>query len=248
MPDQSIPAEQTAIPLTAGDIESVVTEIQQTSIVNLRNHEFLREILLPRLGFNNEILHEFPKELLPWCGFGVKSWQYPIQFSKYLVSLSYRKIETYAEIGVRHGGTFIITLEYLKRFSRIRAALALDIEYSPILGAYAERNPEIQYLINSSAAEESRKTLSRTNWDHILIDGDHSFQGCWSDFQTVRNNARAIAFHDIVSAACPGVIEVWQRIKAIMPDRSVEEFTDQYSEVQNRTGKNFLGIGVVAMG
>jgi hypothetical protein len=86
------------------------------------------------------------------------------------------------------------------------------------------------------------------NWDHILIDGDHSFQGCWSDFQTVRNNARAIAFHDIVSAACPGVVEVWQRIKAIMPDRSVEEFTDQYSEVQNRTGQNFLGIGVVAMG
>ncbi len=50
------------------------------------------------------MLEEFPAALYPWCGRGVKSWQYPRQFSRYLRFIADKQIQTYVEIGSRHGG------------------------------------------------------------------------------------------------------------------------------------------------
>jgi len=64
-----------------------------------------------------------PDELYQFCGRGLHYWQYPNQFSKYLVRLSQFKVESYLEIGVRHGGTFVITVEYLSRFHPLKCAI-----------------------------------------------------------------------------------------------------------------------------
>src|SRR5438045_1902366 len=76
----------------------------------LEDARLLETDLLPQLGLNNERLNEFPVALYEHTGNGLLYWQYPNQFSKYLVHLSKYKIESYFEIGVRHGGTFIITV------------------------------------------------------------------------------------------------------------------------------------------
>ncbi len=109
-------------PLEAGDVGQAVAELRAAPIDLLLNEDWLEREFLLRLGLNDEMLEEFPAALYPWCGRGVKSWQYPRQFSRYLRFLADKQIQSYVEIGSRHGGTFIITAEYLDRFAGLHHA------------------------------------------------------------------------------------------------------------------------------
>ncbi|MBV1837485.1 class I SAM-dependent methyltransferase [Acetobacter estunensis] len=234
-------------PLPAGDIEGAIRFIQEVPFEKLQDAAYIEHVMLPTLGFNNEILEEFPVSLLPWCGHGIKSWQYPKQFSKYLVSLSKKNIKSYAEVGCRHGGTFIITLEYLKRFNPIESALAIDIARSDIMQNYCNSHKNTKYLISSSRSEESISELQSRQWDLVLIDGDHSTEGCLHDYIATKNHAKYLALHDVISDACVGVKNIWNLITSILPDRKTEAFTEQYDEVITRTGKKFLGLGIAIL-
>jgi len=233
-------------PLLVGDIAQAVAELRAAPLELLLNEDWLERDFLLRLGLNDEMLEEFPVELYSCCGHGLKSWQYPRQFSRYLRFLTSRNIRSYVEIGSRHGGTFIITVEYLDRFAAIGRACAIDLEESPILRRYQQEFRDFHYHIGSSQEPSGREML-RAGWDLALIDGDHSRQGCWADYQTLKDNARTIALHDIVNDNCPGVGEVWRHIRSIMPAARVFEQVDQYREAYERTGKRFLGIGAVAL-
>jgi len=192
---------------------------------------------LLRLGLNNELLHEFPSHLYPWCGHGVRSWQYPNQFSAYLVYLSGLELETYLEVGCRHGGTFIITVEYLKRFKRLKKAVAVDMIDSPIMRDYLSRHDEgshCEYRIMSSRSREFLEQVASQPYDLCLIDGDHTYRGVLNDFLAVRGTARYLAFHDVVSSACPGVVKLWAEFKAFQSADRVVDFTAQYDEVTSR--------------
>ncbi|MFM9944502.1 MAG: hypothetical protein ACKVQB_04645, partial [Bacteroidia bacterium] len=79
--------------------------------------------------------------------------------------------------------------------------------------------------------------------DLVLIDGDHSFEACWSDFEVIKDKANIIVFHDIVSDVCPGVVNVWNSVKENVEYKTFE-MIDQYEEVTLRVGKKYLGIGV----
>lgn len=230
--------------LPDGDVAQAVATLREASLYNLRDAGWLENELLPHLGLNNEMLHEFPTVLYPWCGHGLRSWQYPSQFSRYLLHLSGLGISNYAEIGCRHGGTFIITVEYLKRFGNLAQAAAIDIVRSPIIEAYA-RFQAFDYLVASSRSPEVLRYLTQHTWDLVLIDGDHSMEGCLHDYCSVRNAARRIALHDIASDVCGGVVQVWKFIEGIVPARRLFTQLQQYDDVQTRTGRNYLGIGVV---
>lgn len=232
-------------PIDAGDIAQAVAELRAAPLDLLLNPDWLEKDFLLRLGLNDEMLEEFPAELYPWCGYGLKSWQYPRQFSRYLHFLADRNITSYVEIGSRHGGTFIITVEYLDRFSPIARACAIDLEESPFLRGYQQQFRPFAYHLGSSQDRAARDIL-RSEWDLALIDGDHSREGCWADYQAVKDNARITAMHDITNDNCPGVREVWRHIRSIVPGRFVFEQTDQYRETYERTGKRFLGIGAIA--
>jgi hypothetical protein len=225
-------------------VDLVLAEIRQAPLEKLRDPLWLQYQLLPRLGLNGELLNEFPEELYPWCGFGVRSWQYPSQFSRYLVSLSNKQIKTYLEIGCRHGGTFIITVEYLKRFNHVQIACAMDIEDSAIMREY-KKEPGVAYALTSSLSGEGKRLIQGMRWDLALIDGDHEYTACATDYDTVRDHARVIALHDIVSDVCPGVKQLWGELKRTVPVLRREEFVDQYENVAGRTGQKFLGMGVV---
>ena len=239
------PEMRSGAPIPLGRVDMVVAEIREAPLSKLRDPMWLQYYLLPRLGLNGEILNEFPEELYPWCGFGVRSWQYPSQFSKYLVYLSGKQIRTYLEVGCRHGGTFIITAEYLRRFNNLQVACALDIEESGIMREYKRREPWVVYALLSSGSKEGRQLVQQMRWDLALIDGDHAYDACSSDYEILRDHARLIALHDIVSDACPGVKQLWQELKRAVPLLRREEFVDQYENVVTRTGQKFLGMGVV---
>ncbi len=232
-------------PIALGRVDAVLAEIREAPLAKLRDAIWLQYYLLPKLGLNGERLDEFPEELYPWCGFGVRSWQYPSQFSRYLVYLSGKQIKTYLEIGCRHGGTFIVTVEYLKRFNHLQVACAMDIVESEIMREYKRLEPSIAYALVSSLSKEGRQVIQHLRWDLALIDGDHEYKACASDYDTVRDHARLIALHDIVSDVCPGVKQLWQELERVVPVLRREEFVDQYENVVTRTNKKFLGMGVV---
>lgn len=233
---------QTALPHE--DVAHAVATLRAASLENLRDPGWLEYELLPHLGLNDEMQHEFPTTLYPWCGHGLKSWQYPNQFSRYLRHLGDLGIRSYVEIGCRHGGTFIITVEYLRRFGDLSQVAAIDIMRSPIVEAYAEFQA-FDYLVASSRSPEALQFLAQVPWDLALIDGDHSMEGCWHDYCAVRNTTRRIALHDIASDVCGGVVQVWKLIEAVVPGHRLLTQQQQYDEVRARTGRSYLGIGVV---
>jgi hypothetical protein len=225
---------------------SLLRLLRETSLSALRDAHFLEEKLLPQLGLNDEGLAQLPEELFPFCGRGLRIWQYPNQFGPYLALLGRLGLRSYLEIGVRHGGTFVCTVEYLSRFQLLRSAVAVDLNPCASFMKYAKRNPLCRFLQTDSHAPAFREFFERgESFDLALIDGDHSEAGCWEDFTLVREKASVLAFHDIANDAVPGVGAVWRKVQQTCgDDYEFFEFTAQYPSVAARTGQRFLGIGV----
>jgi hypothetical protein len=204
--------------------------------------------LLPALGLNNEHLPEFPEELYKFCGYGLYFWQYPNQFGAYLTRLAQWPIASYLEIGVRHGGTFVITVEYLQRFHPVERAIGVDILNSPSVLRYRKFNRNADFFRFDSRSPEFAAFLERQKiFDLVFIDGDHSEAACRNDFLRVKDHANIVAFHDIASDICPGVCAVWSEVRTKYGDEyEFFEFRDQYRSVLTRTGKAYLGMGIAA--
>ncbi|MEM6700705.1 MAG: class I SAM-dependent methyltransferase [Bacteroidota bacterium] len=221
--------------------------LRDQSIETLQDQELIEQLLLS-LGLNDENLSEFPEELYAFCGYGLRHWQYPKQFAPYLIHLSQYPIQSYLEIGVRHGGTFLITLNYLNYFNIIQKAFAVDLVKNEALQVHCSQTKGLQFLQMDSNSKAFQHLIKQKKLiDLVLIDGNHEEVYCRKDFETMKNHANLIAFHDIVSDACPGVVKVWQEVKERYAEEfEFYEFVEQYESVQVRTGKSFLGIGLAA--
>jgi hypothetical protein len=219
--------------------------IRSSSKDDLQSEEYV-ENLLCNVGLNNEELFNYPKELYKYCGNGLYSWQYPIQFGNYLIELSKYSISSYLEIGTKHGGTFIITVEYLNKFNSIRSAIGVDLFHVKGLNRYKKYNKNVKAFAIDSHSVEFKKLLNKIGpFDLVLIDGDHSYEGCLSDFLTIKDHAKIFAFHDIVGMGVPGVVRLWNELKTNYSNEfNFLEFTEQYQEVTETTGKTWLGIGL----
>lgn len=224
-----------------------MTDLSRLDLIRKRDTTFLSDPskleheLIPELGLNNEKLHAFPSELSRYFGQGLLIWQSPAQFSKYLAKLSQLGVRSYMEIGVRHGGTFLTTVEYLKKFGGIEKAVAVDINDCPAIAEYSRSNPETVFVRMNTMSDEFRSYMESASFDLVLIDGDHTYEGCKSDLDTVKNSAKMIAFHDIEPEACAGVAKAWNGLKAEGAGvYDFYEFRDQYPSVKGR----WLGIGL----
>ena len=212
----------------------------------LRDPRRLEHEILPALGLNDEILEEFPRELYPYCGRGLRHWQYPNQFAPYLATLSGLGISSYLEIGVRHGGTFLITVEYLSRFRPLIKAIATDVVDSPFIRRQLRRRRGMRFVLADSQQPEFRRFVEREGpFDLVLIDAAHFERTAQHDLESVKPHANVVVMHDIVSQACPGVGAVWNRFRREgAGEWEFAEFTEQYDDVLERQGGAYLGIGV----
>ncbi len=217
--------------------------IEREDPARLTDPDYLAEELLPAMGLNGTSPHLFPERLEPYLGRGTHHFQLPIQFGPYLAEAARRGVGSYLEIGVEHGGTFAITTEVMRRFGPVRTAIAVDLGPIPrLIAEYRRRRPEVEFAAVDSGSEEFRRLVGgRGPFDLVLIDGDHSEEGCRRDFEAVREHARMVAFHDLNEPHYPGVRAVWESV----PEAGYEklEFTAQYDELMDTVGPRF-GIGL----
>jgi hypothetical protein len=207
---------------------------------------YLEHDLIPALGLNDDQPQLYPPELRERAGDGLRSWQYPNQLAPYLVEIARRGVRRYLEIGVEHGGTFVLTTEYLRRFAELDLALAVDVIDVPSVRRLAAERPGVRFLRSNSRSRGFRRLLDEEpDFDLVLIDGDHVYEAVRADWETVRAHARMVAFHDIVDADSPGVAQLWSELREQHGgEYELLEFTAQYDEVVARTGGTRLGIGL----
>lgn len=210
-------------------------------------------------------LDEFPSELHGFCGKGLGIWQYPKQFARYLWFLketfSERPILRYMEIGVAAGGTFVATREFLKflcRNSGINEDLVHCVGIDPAGPGCTARGGETPFTYSfreylegagesvdfvSLPSTEALPNILRTveDFDLVLIDGDHSYEGVCADHDLLKGRVRITVFHDVVSDACPGVMKKWMEVRESNDPSRTLEFCDQYESVNG----TYLGIGVL---
>jgi len=230
-------------------IEDRVATIREAALDNLRSASWLEHELLPQLGLHGLAREYLPKDLGPHCNAGLQSYQAPNQFSKYLAHLATRKISNYLELGAHMGGTFIITIEYLSRFSDAPVhGMAIDQSILPPLRAYQEMRGNVDLLSSPTNDQNVAKLIRRRFWDLALIDADHTEAGCSADFALMRDNAKLVAFHDIYNDVCPYVEVVWKRLLRVVPRRCTWEFSEQYVEMLRTRNQRLFGIGLVELG
>ena len=206
----------------------------------------LERELLPRLGLSDDVPHVYPAALQHAVGQGLRHWQYPRQFAPYLAELSRRSVHSYLEIGVRHGGTFVITVEYLSRFGAVERAVAVDLDHVPALDAYAQQRPEVRAVQADSRSQRFARVVRELGpFDLVLVDGNHAYKAVRGDIETILPYTSMLALHDIVDDASPGVRRAWAELRAEQ-DAEFEllEFTAQYDEVLAVIGRPVLGIGL----
>jgi hypothetical protein len=198
--------------------------------------------LLAEGGLNDEHLEQFPAHLHPYCGRGLRLWQLPNQFAPYLIEIARHGVRRYLEIGVRHGGSFTATVEYLSRAGELEEAVAVDIDAVPSLLPYPLDQPAVRLMQADTTTERFAAWVDRhPGFDLAFVDGLHTYEGCRRDFETVRPRARMIALHDIANHIEPEVGRVWADIRReYAADYDFHEFTAQYDE----GGLPDMGIGL----
>lgn len=218
-------------------MEKEIKLIRSLDIKNISEQEL--ETFLPSLGMNDENLREMPTELSEYYGKGLKFWQYPNQFSKYLKQLSRYDIKSYLEIGCRWGGTFVITNEILKLKNKDVNSYACDlIPICSILEEY-KLHSDFTYIQESSSNLTTSNTCKQI--DLILIDAEHSYNAVKNDLEIAKQfNPKYVVFHDITNVVCPGVGQFWNEIKN---DYRHYEFIEQYDSVVG----SYLGIGLIEL-
>ena len=97
------------------------------------------------------------------------------------ISSNFQNLCTQIEIGVKYGGTFAITTEYLQRLSGLEYACAADINYCPSLVRYSRRNRRASFYQLDSASDSFLHLLKQHKFDAVFVDGDHEEKACYND-------------------------------------------------------------------
>lgn len=158
-------------------------------------------------------------------------YQTPSQFAFLLFLLSKKTLEinSYCEIGIFRGGTFLMIAALLTRLNPNVKLMAVETEINHI---HPDALPYIYpYLVIGTSDDVKYK-----QFDVAFIDGDHTLSGIGKDYANIGKYAKICIFHDIVEPTCPDVGEFWNILKR---GRLYYEFTASGCEYQTQ------GIGVI---
>ena len=197
------------------------------------------EALMLELGLNDEGLQELPPELHPHCGPGLRVWQYPLQFAPYLRQLARLRVRSYLELGIRHGGSYVLTVELLRRFAPLDFSLGVDIIPCPSMADYQLLNPRSEFACVNTQSPAFGALLERLGHvDLAFVDSHHEEGQCRRELEALHGRANMIALHDVSNVGCPGVQRVWEELRG-MEQYTCFEFTEQYPGLGP-----YMGIGL----
>lgn len=161
---------------------------------------------------------------------GMKLQQVPEEYAELLLLLKGFNAETYLALGIGNGGSFAMECFFMKE--TLKSAYAVDSLAYKNLGIGQNEN-EISDFIKEALDYVSSKTqlafINNTTdsffdfpeakdqkYDVVFIDADHSYEGARKDYNNSLkhiNKSGLIIFHDINSAACPGIKRLWSEAK-----------------------------------
>jgi hypothetical protein len=224
-------------------------ELERIALIRRAEPELLMrpgvlEALMLDLGLNDEGMSELPAHLHPHCGPGLRVWQYPLQFAPYLRHLASLQVRSYLEIGIRHGGSYVVTVEVLDRIRPLDWAVGVDIIPCPSIERYTDLNPRSQFAgLNSQSPAFAALRDRLAPIDLVFIDSHHEEEHCRREVAALRPVANMIALHDVSNVGCPGVRTVWDELRAT-GEYDCIAFTDQYEDITRNGMGPFMGIGL----
>ncbi len=142
--------------------------------------------------------------------------QNPYEYAAFLDWLRVQDVNSYMEIGIGDGGSFMINslfsgaqkvvavddLSYEKHGIQKRSRILKKIRF------LKRKVPKVTFY-ESDSAEFLKSHDDR--YDIVFIDGDHSYEGVKQDYALCKAN-NFIIFHDIANANT-GVKQLWDEIK-----------------------------------
>lgn len=162
--------------------------------------------------------------------------QIPREFARCLQLFAAHRPETYFEVGCYNGATASIATAYLQRFNPAFRATTIDLWPTFIFYPLVRELLPLRYCVGKISYDFADECF-----DAVFIDGDHSFEWAWADYQNVGRAARVCAFHDVNHAPyrelqAGGVPAVWELIK--------RDEGGTFTEILEHPSRDIMGIGV----
>ena len=178
--------------------------------------------------------------------------QIPEEYSKFLNFIKDKKINSYLELGVGNGGSFLISSIFLqKTATRLHCVDSIAERDSHVKQTEEKIMSKINILKRLFTSKDIQFfnsttdtffTRNNTMYDCIFIDADHTYDGVKNDYiNAIKfiNKGGYIIFHDIANKGT-GVNELWEEIKN---EYLYTEFKHKYNEVDFYN----CGIGIIQL-
>ncbi len=220
---------------------NVVSKIGEAQESTLTNVDFLADqIRQAGLTFDRRLLYGLDNQYMNAGNSGL--WQIPLQLARCLVHLTRYEISTMFECGTGSGWTTAIVTAYLARFNDGFRIVTVDP------GCFFKCYDAVKKILPIDYYPgRTSKDFYGQQFDLAFIDGDHSYDGCQSDYCAVGEKASICMFHDVndkfvaeFESNKGGVSKFWHELKSQIrePDETVE-FLD------HSAGDRVMGIGVI---
>ena len=164
--------------------------------------------------------------------------QLPREFARWLLLLAGHRPKTYLEIGCFNGGTASIAAAYLQRFNAEFRATTIDVWPGFIFHHLVRDLIPLRYAVCRTSFDFAGEAF-----DAVFIDGEHSFDWVWADYQNVGRAAKVCGLHDVNNApyrdgAMGAVCGAWELIKRD------EQAGARFVEIFEHPSRDIMGIGV----
>lgn len=164
--------------------------------------------------------------------------QIPREFARWLLLLAEHRPASYLEVGCFNGATATLATAYLQRFNPAFQATTIDIWPTWLFYSQVRDLIPLRYVVGRNSFE-----FADQRFDAVFIDGDHSFEWAWADYQNVGRSARICGIHDVNCAPyrelpLGGVCGAWELI------RREEAEGAEFLEFFDHPSRPFNGIGV----
>lgn len=153
--------------------------------------------------------------------------QIPQEYSQYLTFLKNNQFQSYMNVGIGNGGSFMVE-SFIQ--PSLKRAVAVDNTSYGRFTNMEHINERINWLKENTKISVEFYNMNSQDYynnndekfDIIFIDGDHEYDGVKLDYENCvgrLNEGGYLVFHDTHSFLCPGVVRLWNEIKK---DDSIE--------------------------